>query len=457
MNTTDPKNSTNQAFDKIAESVTYGNLGLFIGAGMPMAIMNSEDELIALSWPQLLHKCANEFGVDFKKINLPGNSYPDIASKLSNLIAKKKKISKTDAIKQLKQVIANLTSLYPDSKLRIQYREYFDVLNPHWIITTNYDTVIESILTGRGHSLAPEDQLIAPMNKIPVYHLHGIRTNPDSIIITQEDYVELFRPNQYRQQKLPLILKESVTVLIGYGLGDFNVMTAVDWSKNVYENKSVSYPSEMIQLIRAAKPKPDPYYENEILIVEFADLKACLEEICKHVKAKTIEAEAMSKRLMRIEKKYTDPSEKLIKGFIDDNEIRELILRDLNENKNHFINGFLELLSRALDSLWVKARETGGFPVYNRYLNVLLDIIENVDFTTIPPALVQTICYRLDRVGYYMGPGYGEANAAYKTWRKRGPELHLNTINELTNISKANPNYHNLRKLLRLIIPESKQ
>ncbi len=68
------------------------------------------------------------------------------------------------------------------------------------------------------YPLSPDDQLVAPKGVIPVYHLHGIRTNPDSIIITQEDYIELFRPNQYRQQKLSLTLKESVMATFPNGL-----------------------------------------------------------------------------------------------------------------------------------------------------------------------------------------------------------------------------------------------
>src|SRR5689334_7842641 len=101
----------------------------------------------------------------------------------------------------LKQTIADLTSLYPASQARTEFKVYFNALNPKWIITTNYDTIIENILTGTGHSLEPKDQLSAPSGMTPVFHLHGIRTNPGSIVITQEDYVALFRPNEYRLQR----------------------------------------------------------------------------------------------------------------------------------------------------------------------------------------------------------------------------------------------------------------
>jgi len=48
-------------------------------------------------------------------------------------------------------------------------------------------------------------------------------------IIVQEDYVGQFRPTEYRQIKMALMIKESTMLIIGYGLGDVNVLTALDW------------------------------------------------------------------------------------------------------------------------------------------------------------------------------------------------------------------------------------
>jgi hypothetical protein len=437
------------AFEKIAEGVVYGNLGLFVGAGLPMAIMNGHGESVALSWPQLLEKCADHFEINFKALNVAGNSYPQIASKLCSAIAKKKKLSKESASVELKQLISDLTSLYPDTKAREKFSRIFEILEPKWIITTNYDTVIESLLTGVGHSLSPEDQLLAPAGRIPVYHLHGIRTNPNSIVITQEDYVSLFRPNQYRQQKLPLTIKESVTLLIGYGLGDFNVLTALDWSKNVFESSgSSAYPNHMIQLIRSDKPKLEHYDRDGISVIEFQDLSKCLANICDYVDERKLDAEKAAKKLRRLETKYADPTEEMINSFLEDNETRNSILSHLKENKHYYINGFLELLSRSLDRVWAKARKSGQFHQYDNYLDILFDIIENIDFDTSPPALVQIVCYGLDKVGNYVGPGYGEAHAAHQTWLKRGTRLPPKTIKELKNISKLNPTYYNLERLL---------
>src|SRR5690606_37386099 len=176
----------------------------------------------------------------------------------------------------------SLTSWYPEKQQRETYGKILRDIAPGWIITTNYDLIIECLLTGKCLSLGPSDQLISPQNLIPIYHLHGIRTNPDSIIISQEDYISLFRPNQYRQQKLSLSIKESTTLIIGYGLGDVNVLTAVDWTKNVYSNQRINYPHEIIQLLFTDNPKGEPYRDrNDILIIEFKDLKTILTEIAE--------------------------------------------------------------------------------------------------------------------------------------------------------------------------------
>jgi len=443
--------SKNSAFDKIAEGVIYGNLGLFVGAGLSMAIMNKDEEPIALSWHSLLEKCADYFEINFSQIMKEGKSYPQISTDLCRIIAKSKNISQQAASEELKQVISDLTSLYPDSSSRTKFSAYFNVLNPKWIITTNYDTVIESVLTGVGHSLAPEDQLLAPAGRIPVYHLHGIRTNPSSIVITQEDYVSLFRPNQYRQQKLPLTIKESVTLLVGYGLGDFNVLTAFDWSRNVFENNSSSYPNGMIQLIHTADPNPVPYSKDGILVIEFKDLAKCFEEMCEYVTVRKTKARSEYNKLKKLETKYANPTEKLIEGFLENKDVRSRVLQDLKASNHYYINGFLELLSRALDQVWMEARKSGNFYQYDNYLCILLDIIENIEFASSPPALVQTISYGLDKVGYYVGPGYGEAHGAFRTWSMRGKKLPLPVIKELRNISKLNPSYHNIALLLKMI------
>jgi hypothetical protein len=441
--------SREDALRVISSSAVYGNLGLFIGTGMSMAILNDDWNHVALSWKQLIHRCAEEMGIDFKeKINLEGFSYPEIATEIAKTIATKDTINYKTALKRLKVKIAELTSWYPENDKRLEYGGYLEALSPTWIITTNYDLIIESLLTGKCLSLGADDQLIAPRGLIPIYHLHGIRTNPDSIVISQEDYISLFRPNQYRQQKLSLSIKESTTLIIGYGLGDMNVLTAVDWTKNVYSGQRVNYPHDIVQLLFSAEPNPKPYRDrNDILIIEFDNLSKVLQEIGDAIKVEGHLAIKEDQDLDDLNKILSDPSKENVKSFIDDQKFRLEIIETIAKHDIKLISGFLVLFSQCIDETWIRARPRNAFYAYEQNLILLLDVLENIQLEKIPPALLEAVAFNLDHVGYYVGTALGESRAAYKTWNERKSKIPKETIWELRNIAKAHQ-YYKLKKLL---------
>ena len=438
-----------EALKLISKSSIYGNLGLFIGAGMSMAVLNSEWSKIALSWKELIYECAKEFDIDIKsQINTEGLSYPEIATEVAKLIAKSDHLDYKMSVNKLKEKIAELTSWYPESENRIAFGKLLENLNPNWIITTNYDLIIECLLTGKCLSLGPNDQLISPRKLIPIYHLHGIRTDPDSIIISQEDYISLFRPNQYRQQKLSLSIKESTTLIIGYGLGDVNVLTAVDWTKNVYSNQRIIYPHDIIQLLYKDNPEPEPYRDrNEILVIEFSDLKSILEEISSLIKADNLEEDSVNMALIKVNELYKLTKEEDVKQFIDDHQFRKKIIYEISVFGVKLISGFLELFSKAIDETWDRSNVDGAFQAYDQNLIILLDIIEYLPLAEMPPALFESIVYNLERVGNFIGDTRGKSHVAFRTWNRRKSQIPTETLTEIRNIARVR-NYYKLERLL---------
>src|SRR5476651_951915 len=184
--------SRNEVLKFISQSASYGNLGAFIGAGFSKAVLNNDNDTIALSWGELLEEVSNTLDIDYEGIWKEGIGYPEIASRLCELYSESKSISYDESLREIKKEIARLTSWYPDKEQRNVFSEHLNKLLLSWIITTNYDLVIESLLTGASIPLGPNDSLIAPSGIVPVFHLHGVRTNPDEIIIALEDYVGLF-------------------------------------------------------------------------------------------------------------------------------------------------------------------------------------------------------------------------------------------------------------------------
>lgn len=336
----------------ITRSSVYRNLGLLVGMGMSKAVLTGEFKDVALSWCELLEKCISELKIDINCVDFDGMSYPDRASLIVDLFRVQSGKTYEDALQEVKGKISELTSWNPSKSQRELYFPILEKIDPKWIITTNYDLVLESLLTGKSITLGPEDTLTSPKNLIPIFHLHGVRTHPNSLVITQQDYISLFRPNKYRQQKLPLLLKESITLFMGYGVGDFNVLTALDWVRNVYPdlNENKAYPNKVIQLLRSVTPKSEPYeMHNGVVVLEFKNLIDMLVEITQWIDDELIILEDEESELADYNHYFINGDESFVDSFIQDITFRNAVLNLVKTEKHKIINGFLFFFHMVID------------------------------------------------------------------------------------------------------------
>lgn len=445
------KLTRNDVLKFISKSASYGNLGAFVGSGFSKAVLNDGLSEVALSWGELLEHSCKRLEVDYAQIPKEGASYPDIASAICNKHSEEKGISYSKSLSCLKREIAALTSWYPDKEQRENFAKYLNWLSPSWIITTNYDLVIESLLTGKATPLGPNDSLSSPKGVIPVFHLHGIRTNPEEIIISQEDYVALFRPSEYRQIKLALTIKESTTLLLGYGLGDVNVLTALDWSKNVFKGESVNYPNDVIQVLRKDNPSETPYRDkNGIVIIETSNLSEFFGWFID-VRTKLLAEEQEERnQLEKLAAQLDDPDNQKIEKFIDDQAFRLSLLKILSQFSIHLISSFVTFLNKCIDETWTRTKPYGAFEGYNQNLTLVLDILTAFPANKFPPALFETAAYGLHRVGYYVGKTPGKSHAAAITWEKRKSELSVEMVDELKHFANQH-HYNSLKSLIQTI------
>ena len=437
----------------ISKSASYGNLGTFIGAGFSKAVLNDGFNDIALSWGELLAAVAKSLGVDYNEIWKEGVGYPEIASRICEVYSQAKGIAYQRAVQRVKQEIASLTSWYPDRDQRKAYSDYMSMLNCSWIITTNYDLVIESLLTGASIPLGPNDSLTAPAGVVPVFHLHGVRTSPDEIIIVQEDYVGLFRPTEYRQIKLALMIKESTMLILGYSLGDVNVLTALDWSKNVFKGESKNYPNEVIQVVRKENPKEEPYRDrNSIVVLEVDTLQGFFEEYSE-TRAEELEKDKeVRKNLVKLSAELGNSDESMIEKFIDDEPFRVQVLKTLSTFPNDLVSGFISFINRCIDETWARSEPKGAFQGYADNLKMILDILTTFSIKQMPPALFETTAYALQRVGGFIGDGLGQSFEANRVWNRRKGELSAEMVSELHAFSRQH-HYTYLRELCQKIQP----
>lgn len=443
--------SREEVLEFISESASYGNLGAFIGAGFSKAVLNEDGAEIALSWGELLATAAKKMEVDYAAIPKEGIGFPDVASAICKAHSEQAGIDYSKSLSTLKREIASLTSWYPDQDKREKFSKYLWCLTPSWIITTNYDLILESLLTGKGIPLGPNDALSSPKGTIPVFHLHGMRLNPEEIIISQEDYVSLFRPSEYRQIKLALTIRESTTLLIGYGLGDVNVLTALDWSKNVFKGEQANYPHDVVQVLRKDNPKAQPYKDkNGIVIIEVQDISDFFEEFSTAREGLIEKEKERSKKLAELAVKLDAPDSAMIELFIDDADFRAEMLKVLGTFSIHLISGFVSFLNKCIDETWVRSEPNGAFEGYNQNLIIILDILTAFQLKQFSPALFQTAAYGLQRVGYYVGDGNGKSWSAKKTWDKRKSELTDEIVKELKNIADQH-GYNYVTRLVNTI------
>ena len=425
--------SLNDVYEKIAEASIYGNLGMFAGAGFSKAVLKGSD-FEALDWGELLKASCENLNVDPAKVLKKNLSYPEVASKFCALYAKKKDISFYDATICLKQEIARLTNWFPTEKKRQIYYAALTCLRLNWIITTNYDLLLETVLSGKGLSLGPSDQLINPRHMVPIYHLHGIRLDPSSMIITQEDYISLFRPSEYRQVKLPLLLKESTVLLVGYGLGDINVLTAIDWSNNVFKMTGlVNYPHNIIQVLYAKDDPNPPYFDdkNNIIIAETNDIENFFAKVCEVISERQQSFEKKQQEIDAFNEQLTKCEKNLVIEFIDDAEARQAIIGRLIGVETYLTSGFLTFLNAVIDETKERASSPGSFNAYNQRLKIILDILIAIDVEKMPPALFNFLATSFEELSSYIGRGMGESWNANDTWKGRRSLIPPKTIEEM--------------------------
>lgn len=359
------------------------------------------------------------------------------------------------ATSQIKEVIASITDFQLDPHLAEPLGKALEATRPAWIVTTNYDLLVEQLLPD-SDVLLPSEVIPARAAITPVYHLHGHRLTPASLVITEEDYVKTFRFGEYRQIKLSLLFSESTTLLVGYGLGDVNVLTALDWAAFYSPATSSGRLSPVGSIIQTlwepGEAAREPYWgDHNELIVPIAGITELLGEI-KEARTTLEAGEGHVRKL--VEELETDDGRS---RFLWDAFSRVKFLDALADySSRHGNRKALELLNSILEpeERWHAA----SFGLVRQILEVILDIFERWAKKNPHPALFNALAGKLGEVSWYIGskPGVtvlGDAWAAQEVWHARKKGLPSETRNRLRSYAEEN-GYPKLVRLLDQIEEE---
>lgn len=213
---------------------------LFIGSGLPRRYMGAPDWEGALTFAlkamgnksQPYSYFAQKFGDDKVKIGTA------IADQVFEWAWGSGKDSFDTALFEggsshifMKSLIAkHLDAITPktQSDFSEEHREELAALRdirPHAIITTNYDSMIELVFQGY-EPIVGRGVLRYDLNSFgEIFHIHGMTSDPESLILTTSDYDNWHKQSRYFAAKLLTYFVEHPVFIFGYGLGDPNVRT----------------------------------------------------------------------------------------------------------------------------------------------------------------------------------------------------------------------------------------
>ena len=92
------------------------------------------------------------------------------------------------------------------------------------VLTTNYDSFIEDLLTSYTKYVGQEELLFSTLHGISeIYKIHGCCTKPESLVIDEADYADFSEKNAYLAAKILTIFLEHPIIFIGYSITDTNI------------------------------------------------------------------------------------------------------------------------------------------------------------------------------------------------------------------------------------------
>lgn len=233
---------------------------LFIGSGLSLRYLGTP------TWNELLEKVCEKIGIDKRDFhisrldNLEKSQYLE-ALYYSNLSIKEilEKGRKFPFRNLIKDILVEIIKSKEAEEKAKKYQDELDALksvNCRAIITTNYDTFLEDkfdiddtdVYKNKDKIFDTEQDIITKR----LFKIHGSIKNPESMIITKEDYDDFFEKSKYIYSKLLTFFVESPLIFLGYSISDKNI-------KDI-----------LTTIVSTLSPEEKEKFQNEVYIVEYA-------------------------------------------------------------------------------------------------------------------------------------------------------------------------------------------
>ncbi len=459
----------NKCIENLADEISKWGVGLIVGSGFSKAVISDGDKS-ARNWKELFEDLteylnASDFGdeerpfIDIDEELSNGSTLPQIATKVCKLLAEKRKISYEESKNEIKKIISALVDWVPESDTVGLYKNLFENLNIKWIVTTNYDEVLEAILGEKGYTIDPNQPLTAPSEMIPIYHVHGNRKNYPRLIVTHEDYVPLFKPGNYRESKLFTMMAEAPVLILGYSLSDLNLLSALEQSKQIFKEVD-NFP---VVLTNFVSDKKDLGYQQEQFDggkydqIDINSISDFLKSLDLLIEGKVKKRESLMNQKNMVYEPFREIVEKVENLALNSDSCDDYIsfscnnYFELNKNLESTIWNEIKSDFSRFDKLKELGRpeaeqivifnkslviimqyyigcshEYNQFQAYSNLLKFILYIIDVFEVDWFTPRGMEQLTESFSYCLRYTGEGYGESWNAKVIWDKEGAKFYKN-------------------------------
>ena len=128
------------------------------------------------------------------------------------------------------------------------------------IITTNWDSLLESAFPDFKVYIGQESILSSqPQGVAEIYKIHGCSSEPDSLVLTKDDYDRFEVKNPYLAAKLLTIFVEHPVLFLGYSLSDLNVQEILNQLAVCLSPRNTDLLRDKLILVQWSDDGPDRY------------------------------------------------------------------------------------------------------------------------------------------------------------------------------------------------------
>ncbi len=254
---------------------------LFIGSGFSRRYLNTEDweglirkfcDVVPRGFPYYRSTSNSKWDVaaqmiaeDFHEIWWNDDGYSKSRDEYQELATNRNSPLKIEMAKYLKGI-----KYVPG--INVKYDDELEVLKEvviDGIITTNWDILIEDIFEKEKMKTYIGQKELLFSNNFEVneiYKIHGCSTDPDSLVLTEDDYKEFNNKNAYLAAKLLTIFIEHPVIFIGYSLSDENIIKILESITACLDGTNISKLKDRLIFVTRANGDYDSFQESTITV-----------------------------------------------------------------------------------------------------------------------------------------------------------------------------------------------